>query len=126
MRSNAEYHATIRYNIGENISFAKLEFNFHVPTHPENLPKKQNGGMQKAAMSMSGFSNSPLGKDPLRYYEGDPYRARQEAVPGHLRETVDRRFQNGIPMPPQMTYGKRCTHTLVTYSLFNDRAIIVQ
>ena len=69
---------------------------------------------------MSEFSNSPLGEDPLGFYEGDPYRARAETGPtsgrGHLR---DGRFQANGDMAPQMTYINRYAIHLPDLSISN-------
>lgn len=62
-------------------------------------------------MSMTGFSNSPLGEDPLGFYEGDPYRARAEAGAqsgrgGRLR-CPERRYQPNCELGSQLPYMKR-------------------
>lgn len=62
-------------------------------------------------MSMTAFSNSPLGEEPLGFYEGDPYRARAETgAPsgrgGRVR-CPDRRYQPNGEMGPQLPYLNR-------------------
>lgn len=62
-------------------------------------------------MSMTAFSNSPLGEEPLGFYEGDPYRARAEAgTPsgrgGRVR-CPDRRYQPNGEMGSQPPYINR-------------------
>ena len=60
---------------------------------------------------MTAFSNSPLGEEPLGFYEGDPYRARAETgAPsgrgGRVR-CPDRRYQPNGEMGPQLPYLNR-------------------
>lgn len=73
-------------------------------------------------MSVSGYANSPLEKEPPRFYEGDPYRARAEAggasARGVLGPPAERRFQINGNMAPQMTYGNRY-HSFTTRGLLH-------